>query len=181
MARKAATQLVEALQATARSDAHLLVVGDGPDAEPLRRRAAELGLGSRVHLLGQVSEQRKFEALASADIFVSTSQHEGFGLVFLEAMAFGLPVVCYDRGGQTDFLQSGRTGEVVTLNDLPAFTRAIVALHDDTAKRRAIATANRQIVEDYFIDRCAERYETVFAAAIRDHGAIDVRNRRNSR
>ena len=61
-------------------------------------------------MAGQVWEQGKFQALASADIFASTSQHEGFGLVFLEAMAFGLPVVCFNHGGQTDFLQSGETG-----------------------------------------------------------------------
>ena len=59
----------------------------------------------------------KYAALAIADAFVSTSQHEGFGLVFLEAMACGLPIVCYDRGGQTDFLASGETGFVVQLND----------------------------------------------------------------
>ena len=77
------------------------------------QRAAELGVAQRVHLLGQVSEADKYAALAIADAFVSTSQHEGFGLVFLEAMACGLPVVCYDRGGQTDFLTSGETGFVV--------------------------------------------------------------------
>ena len=66
-----------------------------------------------------------------ADVFVTTSQHEGFGLVFLEAMAFGLPVVCYDRGGQTDFLKSGETGFVVPLNDESAFTKAIIELYSD--------------------------------------------------
>ena len=70
-----------------------------------------------MHVLGQVSDEQKYAALAISDVFVSASQHEGFGLVFLEAMAFGLPVVCYDRGGQTDFLTSGETGAVVRLND----------------------------------------------------------------
>ena len=105
-----------------------------------------------------------FVGLVAADIFVSTSQHEGFGLVFLEAMAFGLPVVCYDRGGQTDFLKSRETGHVARLNDLADFTRAVVHLHDDRAARREIANNNRRQVEDFFIDRCAERYEAIFAA-----------------
>jgi glycosyltransferase involved in cell wall biosynthesis len=181
VARKAASQLVDALHAADRPRAHLLVIGDGPDGAAVRGRAAELGVGDRVHLLGQVSEERKFQALNLADAFVSTSQHEGFGLVFLEAMACGLPVVCYDRGGQTDFLASGRTGSVVALNDLPAFTRAIVELHDDPASRARIAAGNLRLVEEYFIDRCAQRYETVFAAAIRDHGVSDVRHRRHRR
>jgi glycosyltransferase involved in cell wall biosynthesis len=181
VARKAVTQLVSALHDAARPKAHLLVLGDGPESELVRRRAAECGVLDRVHLLGQVSEQRKFEALSVADVFVSSSQHEGFGLVFLEAMAFGLPIVCYDRGGQTDFLAQGRTGSVIALNDLPAFTRAIVDLHDDPVKRESIGAVNLRLVEEYFIDRCAQRYEAVYTAAICEHGAPDVRHRRNNR
>lgn len=165
VARKSAVQLVHALAACARADAHLLVVGDGPDTALLRSAAAAAGASARVHLLGRVSDARKYQALAAADIFVSTSQHEGFGLVFLEAMAFGLPVVCYDRGGQTDFLKSRETGHVVKLNDLTAFTRAIVELHDEPEVRRNMGRNNLERVEAFFIDRCAERYEGVFAAA----------------
>ena len=181
VARKAVTQLISALHDAARPKAHLLVLGDGPESEAVRLLAGDCGVLDRVHLLGQVSEQRKFEALSVADVFVSSSQHEGFGLVFLEAMAFGLPIVCYDRGGQTDFLAQGGTGSVIALNDLPAFTRAIVDLHDDPVKRANIGAANLRLVEEYFIDRCAQRYEAVFAAAIREHGASDVRHRRNNR
>src|SRR5450631_3489507 len=95
VARKATTRLVEALRAAARPAAHLVIVGDGPDAAAVRQAAAEAGLADRVHLLGQVSDERKYHALSIADAFVSASQHEGFGLVFLEAMAFSLPIVCY--------------------------------------------------------------------------------------
>jgi glycosyltransferase involved in cell wall biosynthesis len=164
VARKSAVQLVQALAACARADAHLIVVGDGPDSDALRSAAAGAGVEQRVHLLGYVSDAIKYQALAAADVFASTSQHEGFGLVFLEAMAFGLPVVCYDRGGQTDFLKSRETGHVAKLNDLADFTRALVQLHDEPAMRREIGKNNRQRVEDFFIDRCAERYEAVFAA-----------------
>lgn len=160
--RKSSVQLVKALVAADRSKAHLVLCGDGPDAVAVRDEAHQAGVADRVHLLGQVSEARKCAALAVSDIFVSTSQHEGFGLVFLEAMAFGLPVVCYDRGGQTDFLRTPDTGYVIELNDLEAFTRAIVDLHDRPEMRREIGRANLQYVEQFFIDRCAERYEAVF-------------------
>jgi glycosyltransferase involved in cell wall biosynthesis len=116
-------------------------------------------------LLGYVTEQEKARALAVSDIFVSSSQHEGFGLVFLEAMAFGLPVVCYDRGGQADFLKSSETGYVVKLNDLEAFTRALVDLANQEEVRREIGRNNLRKVEGYFIDRCAERYEKIFETA----------------
>lgn len=169
VARKATRQLVDILSSTRLPKAHLVIVGDGPDTAAIEQRAAGLGLSDRVHLLGQVSDQEKYAALTLADIFVSASQHEGFGLVFLEAMAFGLPVVCYDRGGQTDFLRTGETGHVVKLNDMPGFAQALLALEADRETCSALGQRNRQLVENYFIDTCAARYETVFEAAMERH------------
>jgi glycosyltransferase involved in cell wall biosynthesis len=171
VARKSSVQLVQSLHAAQRADTHLLIVGDGPDAPAIEKAAIELGVRDRVHLLGQVSDERKYRALAIADVFASSSQHEGFGLVFLEAMAFGLPIVCYDHGGQTDFLATGVTGHVIRLNDQPAFTQAIVDMHEHAERRREIGRHNMQRVEEFFIDRCAERYEAVFAEARQGHGS----------
>lgn len=165
--RKATPRLIDTVANTALPNAHLLIVGDGPDREAILQRAHARGIADRVHLLGQVSDADKNAALAISDAFVTTSQHEGFGLVFLEAMAFGLPIVCYDRGGQTDFLRSGETGSVVRLNDEAAFTAAIVELHDDETARRQYGERNRALVESYFIDTCAQRYEQVFEQVIR--------------
>lgn len=162
VARKATTQLIDILAATRIESAHLLVVGSGPDATAIKQRAAALGLANRVHLLGQVSEAQKYAALQVADVFASTSQHEGFGLVFLEAMAQGLPIVCYDRGGQTDFLATGETGHVVPLNDQERFKNALIALHADTDTRRSYGIRNLERVEQFFIDTCAARYEQIF-------------------
>jgi glycosyltransferase involved in cell wall biosynthesis len=166
VARKATTQLVDVLAASAIPNAHLLIIGDGPDAAAIRQRAHDLGVAARVHLAGQVTEADKYAALTIADAFVSTSQHEGFGLVFLEAMACGLPIVCYDRGGQIDFLASGETGFVVKLNDTIAFGHAVRAIHADIYLRRRLGQRNRLLVENYFIDSCAARYEKVFEVAI---------------
>ena len=170
VARKAVLQLLQVLQQCGRPRTHLLVVGDGPELELIRATARQTGLENRVHLLGQVSETRKYEALAVSDAFVSTSQHEGFGLVFLEAMASGLPVICYDRGGQTDFLRTGETGWVIALNDITAFTKAVVELHDSPELRLRLSEQNRKRVESYFIDQCARRYEVVFEATLKHAG-----------
>jgi len=166
VARKATVQLVDALAASTIANAHVVVIGDGPDAASIEQRAVELGVRARLHLLGQVTDERKYAVLGAADVFVSTSQHEGFGLVFLEAMAYGLPIVCYDRGGQTDFLASGQTGYVARLNDMAAFARALGSLYADPAARAAFGRNNRRLVESYFIDTCAARYEAVFQAAM---------------
>jgi glycosyltransferase involved in cell wall biosynthesis len=164
--RKATSQLIQLLAAPGASQVFLLVVGDGPDAEGVQRLAGELGIAERVRMLGYVSEEKKYRALAVADAFVSTSQHEGFGLVFLEAMALGLPIVCYDRGGQTDFLSTPSTGHVVPLNDLAALTAAVLDLQASPARREAIRQNNLTQVESFFIERCAQQYESVFEQAV---------------
>ncbi|HKZ72830.1 MAG TPA: glycosyltransferase family 4 protein [Steroidobacteraceae bacterium] len=166
--RKATTQLVRVL-ADLGPKAWLIVVGDGPDAGAVRQAARELGVGDRVRLLGFVTEAEKHRALAAADLFVSTSQHEGFGLVFLEAMAFGLPVVCYNRGGQVDYLSTPATGAVVRLNDVAAFTAAVRELRDAPELRATIRARNLAKVESYFIDRCAQAYESIFERTLLEH------------
>jgi glycosyltransferase involved in cell wall biosynthesis len=176
VARKATTQLVDVLAACPVRNAHLLIVGDGPDTQAIRRRAAELSVHDRVHLMGQVSDEDKYAALSAADLFISASQHEGFGLVFLEAMAFGLPVLCYDRGGQTDFLASGETGHVVRLNDKDALTRATTALLLDHGCRKKMGRRNLELVENYFIDTCARRYEELFEEVIARRASLATRN-----
>ncbi len=161
IARKAVDQLV-ATMSHLPPTAHLLIVGSGPKEEDLRRQATELGVVERVRFLGYVTEEEKYALLRAADLYVSTSQHEGFGLVFLEAMACGLPVVCYDHGGQTDFLEDGTTGLLLPLNAREAFIRAVASLIADPARRREMGEAGRKRVEDYYIDNCARRYEAIF-------------------
>lgn len=163
--RKATLQLIEVL-ARSPSDTYLLVIGDGPEADAVRQAAAAKGCDSRLRMLGYVSDEVKYKALSVADVFISSSQHEGFGLVFLEAMAFGLPIVCYNRGGQTDFLSTPDTGAVIALNDLEGLLRATLDLRASPEARRAVRARNRVSVEDYFIERCAERYERIFERAI---------------
>jgi glycosyltransferase involved in cell wall biosynthesis len=166
VARKATPQLVDIIAATRLSNVHLLVIGGGPESQAVAERARSLGLEQRIHLLGQTSDARKYAALRVADAFVSTSQHEGFGLVFLEAMAQRLPIVCYDRGGQTDFLSTGETGFVVPLNDQERFKDALLALHADTGSRKRYGERNLERVEQFFIDTCGARYEQVFENVI---------------
>jgi glycosyltransferase involved in cell wall biosynthesis len=161
--RKASTQLIETLAAL--PDVFLVVVGDGPEVGAVKQRAVELGVENRLRMLGYVPDEVKHGAYSVSDVFVSTAQHEGFGLVFLEAMSFGLPIVCYNRGGQTDFLSTPDTGDVIQLNDLRSFNNAVRALRDSPERCAAVGRHNLAKVEDFFIERCAERYEAVFEAA----------------
>lgn len=167
--RKAIDQMVAMLPQLSECRAHLFIVGSGPEEPKLKEQAASLGVADRLHCLGFVSEEEKAGVLRMADLFVSTSQHEGFGLVFLEGMACGLPVVCYDHGGQTDFLEDGATGHLVPLNDTAQFSEKCLSLLNDAETRQAMAAENLRRVEDLFIDSCARAYEELFDDVLRKH------------
>jgi glycosyltransferase involved in cell wall biosynthesis len=97
--------------------AHLVIIGDGPLKEKLQELIHKWSLGDRVHLLGFVSEEHKHKVLLASDAYVSATEHEGFGIVFLEAMEAGLPIVSTDTGGQRDFLTEGENAILVPTND----------------------------------------------------------------
>jgi glycosyltransferase involved in cell wall biosynthesis len=169
VSRKALDQLIAIVTQMDNDRVHLFIVGSGPQEEPLKAIAQELGVAKQIHFLGQVEEQEKLEVLRMADIYVSTSQHEGFGIVYLEAMAAGLPVICYDYGGQTDFLESETNGYVVKLNDTAEFQRACQRLLDSPDLRSKIGAHNLQAVEKYYIDHCANQYEKLYEKVIKQH------------
>lgn len=160
--RKATIQLVDML-ANLDLSSYLAVIGEGPELPSLQNRAQTLGVADRIRFLGRLGELEKFGVLRAADVFVSASQHEGFGLVFLEAMSCGLPVVAYDNGGQVDFLTTGRSGFVVGLNDRAAFIESLVALRESPDLRARMRAANLRDAERYLADGCAHKYEDVFS------------------
>lgn len=166
IARKALDQLVTATATLRELPVRLVIVGEGPLEGALRARAEALGIADRVRFAGWVEEAEKSRLLNACDLYVSTSQHEGFGLVFLEGMAAGLPVVCYDHGGQRDFLEDGVTGHLVPLGDTAAFAARCRALAGDAGARKTMGEACRARVEGYFIDRCAAGYLEVFEAVL---------------
>lgn len=162
VARKGTDQLVRLVAMLDDPKIRLVIVGEGPDLAALRRQASNFNVSQQITFTGFVSDQRKADLLAAADIYVSTSQHEGFGLVFLEAMAQGLPIVCYDHGGQTDFLSTGVSGAVLPLNDLSAFAAAVTELVANRGERARMSARNRKDVERYYIENCARQYEELF-------------------
>jgi glycosyltransferase involved in cell wall biosynthesis len=170
IARKAIGDLMKVLGKLKQQPVRLLIVGTGPQEMFLKRLCADRGLSERVSFLGQVEENDKFRILKMCDIYVSTSQHEGFGLVFLEAMSCGLPIVCYDHGGQTDFLSNQITGYLVPLNDLNTFTASCFHLLQNSELRQQISQENLRRIDDLYIEYCAERYEAIFEEAIQRCG-----------
>jgi glycosyltransferase involved in cell wall biosynthesis len=145
----------------------LLVVGDGPERHRIERAIHDRGLKDEVQMLGYVTDETKFQALSVADIYVSTALHEGFGLVFLEAMACALPILSFNKGGQTDFLQDDITGFLIEAHRLDIMVSKASRLVTDHELRKSLGANNQRIVEDFFIDVCAARYSDLFLSTIK--------------
>lgn len=143
-----------------------IIIGDGPEKENLHFQVNALGLTDLVLFLGNVEDAVKFQALSISDCYLSTAMHEGFGLVFLEAMACGLPIACYDEGGQTDFLDPGKTGVLAKKGELDSLFDGIMLLIKNKEMGRAISLYNKKLVQNYYIDSCADRYRLLFQSTL---------------
>lgn len=177
IARKALADLLQVMVQLNDPNDLLLIVGDGPKRAEWQATARQLGVADRVRFTGQVAERDKWRLLSVSDLYASTSLHEGFGLVFLEAMHCGLPVVTYDFGGHTDFLEDGKTGALVPAGKRNAFVAAVQELKGSIEARRRCAAYNREHVKKFYIERCAARYEELFEELIRDRKGMPGQNR----
>jgi glycosyltransferase involved in cell wall biosynthesis len=169
--RKDYPTLIRAISVLDRADVDLLMIGDGPEHQNLQALANELGVGDRVRFLGFVSNEVKYQVLANSDLFVLASLHEGFGVVYLEAMFCGLPIIAANQGGQVDILDDGTTGGLVDIGNVEQMASAIRTLIDDPDLRSKIGHANRIRAENYSISRIAERYEKIFENAALANGS----------
>lgn len=157
--RKGIDQLLHALASPECQGADLIVVGDGPERAGWEQLAAELGLSGRVRFLGRVEEVRKWQLLGCADAYVSSTLHEGFGLVYLEGMAAGLPIVTFDHGGQIDFLRHEETGYLVRMGDTAGLAAAIGRLVSHPQEVERYRRNNLRLAPQHRIEECAQQYE----------------------
>ena len=122
----------------------LLVVGGTKGEEagsgPLRRLAHELGVGAWVDFRGPQPQNVLPDYYAAADLCLMPSRYESFGMVALEAMASGVPVIASRAGGLAVTVQDGATGRLVPEGDVAALARAVAGLLADAAARRALGT-----------------------------------------
>jgi glycosyltransferase involved in cell wall biosynthesis len=125
---KGVDEVLEAMPRLLRSEPRLMYVvgGEGDDRARLERKAAQLGVARQVVFTGFIAENEKPEHYRLADAYVMPSRGEGFGFVFLEAMASGLPVVGSKIDGGREALLEGRLGRLVDPDDAADLDRAIL-------------------------------------------------------
>ena len=148
------------------------IAGRGPLEDTWRRLARSLGLEERVRFLGDVEEARLPALYAAADVFVlpATSRAEAWGVVLVEAMAAGLPVISTELGTGTSVVnRDGETGRVVPPGDVMALRAALKELLFDPERRRIMgARARARAFREFDIVRVADRVLALY------HELLDV-------
>ncbi len=131
-------------------DLQLVAVGNGDDRGWLEHLAAENGMRRHVHFLSGLNSTEVAACYAASEIFALPSRGEGFGLVFLEAMASGKPVVGGAHGGAPEVIEDGSTGYLVQHGDVSQLATALETLLRDPAHAREMGARGRARVERDF-------------------------------
>lgn len=146
-------------------DVDLRIAGDGPDKEALSRMIGRLGLQSHVSLIGRIPNPEQF--IAGADIFALPSRYEGLGLVLLEAMAAGTPIVAARNTAIEEVVVDGETGllfETGNAQDLATKLITIAQAHDLSSQ--LVAAASQRLQAEFSVDRMLAQTTAVYEAAI---------------
>jgi phosphatidyl-myo-inositol dimannoside synthase len=148
-------------------NAFFWIVGDGDDRRRLESRVRELGIANSVHFAGAVSIEELdvcydrcsvFAMPARTELNTSVPRGEGFGIVFLEAMSRGKPVVGPQVGAPAEFIRSGEHGLLVDPTDSREVAEALIELLEDPARARRMGNAGREwVAREFGFDRFCER------------------------
>lgn len=142
-------------------NAYLLLAGDGPLLEPVRRAASRTPVASRIIFPGFETDVRRM--LAALDVFASSPLSEGLGLAAIEAMATGLPVVSVRTGGVPEVVVDGETGILAEPGDLTGLTEAMLRLARDPMARLTMGEAGRRrAIDEFSEDKMLERTALVY-------------------
>ena len=146
---------------TAKLPSRLVLIGDGPERPRVLMRADELGVRDRVLFLGKHTSVH--ELLACADLFLLPSASESFGLVALEAMACGAPVVASNVGGLPEVIEHGTTGYMFDIGDIDGMAEAGLRIMGDDDHWRSLSEAGRAVANERFsAERVVPMYERYY-------------------
>ena len=151
----------------------LLVVGNGPQAGEARRYIQSRRLGG-VEMLGRLSDHDKARAFATADIYASPATgQESFGIVLLEAMAAGAPIVCSDIHGYKGVVRRNEQAVLVPPRDIEALAAALGTLLRDPLLRQRMGESGRQRAAQFSWENITAKVEEYYGFVIRRLAAAD--------
>jgi len=152
---------------TERSDLKLEVLGGGPLQAELEDQCNTLNLDKFVSISGVLDHRELLERLAQADICLIPSLYEGFGIVALEAMALGVPVIASDIGGLSEIITHEVTGILVPSGDAQALSAACKRLVENPELKKSIVNAAREMVLDrYSMDSIGKQWMDMYQTLV---------------
>ncbi|MEN8173752.1 MAG: glycosyltransferase [Chloroflexota bacterium] len=149
-------------------DLRLVIIGDGPERSDLIEFAQDLGIASQVDFLGVIPFEEIPHYLAAADCFIFASIAETQGLVTLEAIAAGLPVVAVNATGTSDIVRDGIEG-FTTENNSESLAAAVLRMFENTGTLARFKPAALARAKNFEIGQLAKRMEAVYTQSIEDH------------
>ena len=161
--KKGVDLLIQAYAAVCRDlPFDLLIAGDGQERRNLEDLVKKRGMGDRIKFLGQVENKFGHELMAGASLFVVPSRLEPFGIVVLEAMATGCPVLASRTGGLTEIIQDGQTGVLFSSEDVVDLSTKLLELLLNPTKMERLKTAAWEGVQKYTWDVVARKYLEIY-------------------
>ena len=158
-------------------DATLTIVGMGEMEAQLRAQAASLGVADRVEMTGGIPHEEVLRRMAESDLFVLPSWGEGYGIVYIEAMAAGCIAVGARGEGIEDTIRDGENGFLVPAGDIDATERVMRAVFDDPQAFAALRERGRQDARALTWARNARLTEDVYRQALRGGRQSDAQDR----
>jgi glycosyltransferase involved in cell wall biosynthesis len=160
--------LGRALEAVAAADGvRLVIAGEGPDRDPLERRAGELGVAERVTFLGAQPRRRIVELFRAADAAILSSSWENFPHTIVEALSVGTPVLAMEAGGVGEVVRDGVNGLLVPAGDGDALAAAVRWYFSDDALRERLRAAAASSVAAYAPERVFGELESMLLRVTR--------------
>lgn len=162
--RKGIQHILHALSQLEHKDITLEIIGTGNYQQSLKKLSKELSLDNQVSFIGYCPREKLPEYLSAADAFILPSMAESFGMVFVEAMACGLPIIAAETGGIPDYVHA-ENGILVRPGNLEDIKAAIVRIKSNQSLRVSMSVANRnKVVCDYSWHKVAENYLAAYQA-----------------
>ncbi|MCW1296181.1 MAG: glycosyltransferase family 4 protein [Candidatus Parvarchaeota archaeon] len=139
--------IYEVIDAARDIDADFIIAGGGPILEEIKEKTKEM---KNIKVLGEVSDKKKNYLLKQANIFIMPSHHEWFGISFLEAMQYYLPIISTKSGAIPEIIENNKSGILVPIGSVTSLKKAIFKLIKNEKLREKMGKIGRKILEDKF-------------------------------